>query len=91
MVPTRDRAERLPVLLEALAAQTLARDRYEVVAVDDGSADDTPRVLAAADVDRVVRHERSRGPAAARNSGWRAASAPLVAFTDDDCRPEPGW
>jgi cellulose synthase/poly-beta-1,6-N-acetylglucosamine synthase-like glycosyltransferase len=29
--------------------------------------------------------------AAARNTGWRAASAPIVAFTDDDCRPQRGW
>ena len=32
-----------------------------------------------------------RGPAAARNTGWRAARAPLVAFTDDDCVPTPQW
>ena len=30
-------------------------------------------------------------PARHRNLGWRAARAPLVAFTDDDCRPEPDW
>ena len=30
-------------------------------------------------------------PARQRNIGWREARAPLVAFTDDDCRPEPGW
>ena len=40
---------------------------------------------------RVVRHEVNQGLAAARNTGWRAASAPVVAFTDDDCRPEPTW
>jgi GT2 family glycosyltransferase len=31
------------------------------------------------------------GPAAARNAGWRAAQAPLIAFTDDDCEPTPSW
>ena len=31
------------------------------------------------------------GPAAARNLGWRQASAPLIAFTDDDTEPEPRW
>ncbi|MBF6599557.1 MAG: glycosyltransferase [Dehalococcoidia bacterium] len=34
---------------------------------------------------------RAHGPAAARNAGWRAARAPVVAFTDDDCLPLPGW
>jgi GT2 family glycosyltransferase len=32
-----------------------------------------------------------RGPAAARNAGWRASSAPLIAFTESDCRPSPDW
>jgi cellulose synthase/poly-beta-1,6-N-acetylglucosamine synthase-like glycosyltransferase len=40
---------------------------------------------------RVVRHERPRGPAAARNSGWRACAAAVVAFIDDDCVPAEGW
>ena len=31
------------------------------------------------------------GPAAQRNAAWRAATAPLVAFTDDDCRPPAEW
>lgn len=35
-------------------------------------------------------HLRS-GPAAARNRGWRRARAPVVAFTDDDTVPDPGW
>ena len=40
---------------------------------------------------RVIRRERPGGPAAARNEGWRAAGAPLVAFTDDDCVATPVW
>ncbi|MEA2374432.1 MAG: mycofactocin glycosyltransferase [Thermoleophilaceae bacterium] len=91
MVATRDRAERLSALLAALAAQTLPRERFETIVVDDGSRDATPGVLDAAPVDRVLRHESARGPAGARNTGWRAARGALVAFTDDDCRPEPGW
>lgn len=93
---TRDRAGRLPALLASLRAQTLARERFEVVAVDDGSRDGTPQLLAETDAAgdlalRVIRHERSRGPATARNAGWRAARAPLVAFTDDDCTVAPAW
>ncbi|MFM7142900.1 MAG: glycosyltransferase family A protein, partial [Alphaproteobacteria bacterium] len=39
---------------------------------------------------RLLRQERS-GPAAARNRGVREAHGEFVAFTDDDCRPDPQW
>ncbi|WP_246148139.1 glycosyltransferase family 2 protein [Nonomuraea turkmeniaca] len=39
---------------------------------------------------RVVR-SGGRGPAAARNAGWRAAETPWVVFLDDDVIPQPGW
>jgi glycosyltransferase involved in cell wall biosynthesis len=91
---THNRAERLAALLDALRAQTF-RD-FDVVIVDDASADETIGVLAEARARgdlalTVLRHETGRGPAVARNAGWRAASAPVIAFTDDDCRPSPGW
>lgn len=97
VVPTRDRAERLERLLAALRAQTLAGERIEVIVVDDASSDRTPELLDAAAREggfarfEVVRREASAGPGAARNAGWPRAEAPLVAFTDDDCEPEPGW
>jgi len=94
---TRNRPRRVEDLLEALRRQEVpAGTSFEVVAVDDGSTDEThallERAAAEGDLDlRVVRHDSPRGPAAARNAGWRAARAPLVAFTDDDCVPTPGW
>lgn len=95
-VSTYQRAAMLPRLVEALEAQTLARDRFEVVIADNGSTDDTARVLG--DLAsrstlnlRIVRVERNEGPAAGRNAAWRAARAPIIAFTDDDCVPTPRW
>ena len=93
---THNRADRLAALLDALRAQTLGRERFDVVIVDDASSDATVQVLADAQARgdlalTVLRHEQGRGPAAARNAGWRAARAPVIAFTDDDCRPSPAW
>ncbi len=96
VVSTFDRPGRLARLLDALRAQTLGRDAFEVVVVDNGSGPSTGQLLAAArtrgDLDlRCERHEVTVGPAGGRNAGWRVARAPMVAFTDDDCRPAPGW
>src|SRR4051812_10076516 len=93
---THNRSGLLRRLLEGLRAQTISPDRFEVVIVDDGSSDDTPEVLSAAEAAgdlrlRVLRNDPAGGPAVARNRGWRAARAPLVAFTDDDCRPSEAW
>jgi glycosyltransferase involved in cell wall biosynthesis len=93
VMATHNRAERLRAMLASLRAQTLPRDRYEIIVVDDASSDEgaTRAVLEEHDDLRVLHRERSGGPGAARNDGWRDARAPLVAFTDDDCTVEPQW
>jgi glycosyltransferase involved in cell wall biosynthesis len=96
VVSTCNRPARLTRLLASLRAQTLAADAFEVVVVDDGSGPETRAVIESEAsrpgvTVRTVRHERSRGPGAGRNSGWRAAHAPLVAFTDDDCVADRSW
>jgi glycosyltransferase involved in cell wall biosynthesis len=89
VVPTRNRAGYLEVTLASLAAQTPGVP-YEVIVVDDGSGDTTPDVAERAGVG-YRRHERSRGPNAARNTGIDVARAPLIALIDDDVRVPPGW
>ena len=95
VIPTHNRSARLRRLLDGLRAQHVDGG-FEVVVVDDASTDDTPEVVA--ELARSYPHpfhyerlERNAGPAVARNRGWRIATAPLVAFTDDDCVVEPGW
>jgi mycofactocin glycosyltransferase len=90
VVPVRDR----PVELERLLAAVVvtAPGLGGIVVVDDGSADPaaTGRI-ASAHGGRVTAHPSSRGPSAARNTGARASTTPVVAFLDSDVVPEPGW
>jgi len=90
VVPTRDRPDRLVRCLRALDAQT--QPLVEVVVVDDGSRDHGAVLAAVGDRPsvRVVRGA-GEGPARARNLGAKAATGDVVCFTDDDCRPGPGW
>ncbi len=83
------RETRLAFLLDALQRQTLPRERYEVVVVRGHSAGDV--VSPAGDLDATVIDSAPAGPAVLRNRGVGVARAPLLAFTDDDCRPAPDW
>lgn len=93
VVPTFNRPLPLERCLAALAAQAYPRERQEVVVVDDGGSAPLDRAVAVAAERmrvRLLRRENA-GPALARNHGVRHADGELIAFTDDDCAPEPGW
>jgi GT2 family glycosyltransferase len=64
---------------------------YEVILVDDGSTDTTPRIASQFPNVRYLRHETNRGLSVARNTGIGAASGEIVAFTDSDCRADEDW
>jgi glycosyltransferase involved in cell wall biosynthesis len=93
VVPTYQRGTALERCLHALASQTLERDRFEVIVVDDGSIAPPRAAVARASALLDVRliEQANAGPASARNAGARAARGEYVVFTDDDCRPDPGW
>ena len=74
----------------AALAQLDERDRFQIVVVDDGSTDDTGAIADASGFE-VIHLSPNGGLSAARNAGIRAARAPLIAFTDDDCVPPPNW
>lgn len=91
IVPTRDRPESLARCLSALGRLDYPADRLQIVVVDDGSEPVVDRsAVRAAPAVRWLR-QSNRGPAAARNAGLAVATGDIVAFTDDDCEPDPGW
>jgi histidinol-phosphate phosphatase family protein len=93
VVPSLGRPS-LARLLEALG-QDGGPGPGRIVLVDDRRRASGPLVpggVPAGLADRTVAlRGRAAGPAAARNVGWRAVSAPWVVFLDDDVVPEPGW
>ena len=89
VVPARNGEGSLPALLDSLARQTLGRERFEVVVVDNASSDRTAELARAAGA--VVVSEPLPNRSRARNRGIEAARAPWVAFTDADCVASPRW
>jgi glycosyltransferase involved in cell wall biosynthesis len=88
IIPVYNDAARLRRCLLALAEQTYPR--YEVIVVDNGSADDVAAAVAGLPFVRLCAEARP-GSYAARNAGLAQARGDLLAFTDSDCVPEPGW
>src|SRR5262245_36470056 len=97
VIATLNRPTFLNRCLEALVLQTLPSHDYEVVVVDDGphfASKAVVRAWCGRSPKVTLRYGRSawtHGPAAARNVGWRAARASVIAFTDDDCIPARDW
>lgn len=99
VVPTFKRPMLLGQCLEALLSQDFDPSCYEVIIVDDAACEQTRYQVEqyakrAEMVGHIIRYfavKDSHGPAAARNIGLYAACGEIIAFTDDDCIPTPGW
>lgn len=93
VIATHNRRDLLGRVADAILAQSLPRERYELIIVDDGSTDGTGALCAELAKRPGVRclRQPNRGAAAARNLGIRAAAGDIVAFTDDDCLVPPEW
>lgn len=93
VIPSHGRDGSLARALEALTAQTLSRERFEVIVCDDGNAVPLePAIAHFGDrLELTVVRRTHAGPAAARNEGARHANGRILAFTDDDCEPAEDW
>ncbi len=90
VVPHLNQPDALDACLASLDAQSLARDLFEVLVVDNGSR--------ALPVDTISRHPATRlleearpGPGPARNTGVAVAQGEILAFIDADCRADANW
>jgi GT2 family glycosyltransferase len=93
VIPTYNRPGPLGACLAALAAQTYPRGAYDVTVVDDGGTEPLGNVVLpfGTMMALTVLRQANAGPAAARNRAAAQATGALLAFTDDDCEPEPDW
>ena len=95
VVCTHNRGRQLRGTLESLIDQSLAKEEYEIVVVDNGSTDQTKDV-----VEELARksavpmryvYEENIGLSHARNRGIRESAGEIVAFIDDDALADPDW
>ena len=89
VIPAYDAATTMAECLDALNNQSLSRDDYDVIVVDDGSTDGTADIAGRCGA-RVLKQANS-GAASARNTGIAEASGDIILFTDSDCSPAPDW
>ena len=89
IVPAFNAETTLPSCLNALGQQSVPKDDYEVIVVDDGSSDSTSKI--ARQFKMKCMYQANRGPAAARNMGAYQAKGDIILFTDADCVPDRRW
>ncbi|GAA4414850.1 glycosyltransferase [Nibrella viscosa] len=82
--------------LDALSQQRLPYGQFEIIVVDDAKDEATAETVAefirtTGIETRYLAQPQRLGMAAARNRGWKAARGRIIAFTEDDCLPQPDW
>jgi glycosyltransferase involved in cell wall biosynthesis len=88
VVPTYNRKKVLEKCIIALLDQSIGKEKYEIIVVDDYSLDDTPSYLdemtKMSDNLHYIRHDKNQGAAVTRNDGIKAAQGDIVIMLDDD-------
>jgi mycofactocin system glycosyltransferase len=90
VIPVRDQPGDLGECLASLAEIDYPKDRLEIVVVDDGSRKEVSRIITSSAV-KIIRQEKSLGPATCRNIGAAAAGGEILAFLDADCMAGESW
>jgi len=90
IVPFRNAKQWLRPCLESLLAQDFSEGGYEIVAVDNGSGDESAAIAREFHLVNLVSEPRV-GSYSARNRGVKASCGSVLAFTDADCTPRHDW
>lgn len=93
IICTYNRSHYLHKALNSLINQTLSKDDYEILVIDNGSSDDTKKVTEGFFHIQNLRYiyEPILGLSQARNTGWKNAKGKYIAYLDDDAVASPQW
>jgi GT2 family glycosyltransferase len=91
VVCTYNRGKKIKSCLDSILNQSLSKEEYEIVVVNDGSTDDTAKILKSVKGIRIVTNDPNQGLAQSRNNGAKASLADIIVFTDDDCVADKDW
>ncbi len=90
IIPVRNRPEEIATCLQSIDRLDYPAEKKEVIVVDDGSDDHTPRVIAAFPVQLISLKERKQ-VSYCRNLAAQKAKGEILAFLDSDCVADPLW
>jgi glycosyltransferase involved in cell wall biosynthesis len=91
LLPVYNGAATIVPALDSLVAQDYPADRYEVIVVNDGSTDDTARVVAERQNLRYIELPHNMGISPALNAGLDAARGEILVIFNDDCLAAPDY
>jgi cellulose synthase/poly-beta-1,6-N-acetylglucosamine synthase-like glycosyltransferase len=90
IIPAYNARDTIGKCLQSILDSHYPSDKLEVVVVDDSSTDETISIVSKYPV-RLLKHDKNKGAAAARNTGVKMSSGEIVAFTDSDCIVDKDW
>lgn len=95
VAPVHNEADNLPALVDEIAVAMQGREPFELLFVNDGSTDDTEKVLVRLAASRPwlrqMKHAQSCGQSAAIRTGVRAAHAAIIVTLDGDGQNDPAF
>jgi glycosyltransferase involved in cell wall biosynthesis len=95
IIPTFNRADEIIELIDSLSKQTFSSDKFEIIIIDDGSTDNTMKVIQdfrnQLKLRITVLKQDHKGPGAARNLGMKLARGKYFIFIDSDCIADKNW
>jgi len=90
IIPAYNAEKTIKDTIKAVINQDFPKNKYEIIVVDDGSTDDTVKLIKRFRKVKLIK-QKHEGPASARNLGVKNARGEIILFTDADCIPKKNW